>query len=222
MERKVSSRAVRLTALVVLLVAVSIPPLVVLQRPTSSPEPYVFEARLANRLGISTNGQLTYFQASALAGRAPAGEVVVSLDHGYTRGWVTNEVNVGGEYWMEGSLMTPEVFYGEQYIFYGPPQVYLRQIRTGVLWPDQATELRVLYLSPLSTLAAPIQLPLVFRSDGLSARIVAILGLRCVLIAATLTCLVRRRTETEGIILTLALYGVVAVGLTLFILGDSY
>ncbi|MBN1152111.1 MAG: hypothetical protein JXA58_02775 [Dehalococcoidia bacterium] len=205
-----------------LLATVALPLFVVLSRPAYSVSEYVFEAGLDERLGTSTNHQLTYFAATALSPGAPADEMVLSFDEGYTRGWVPSNLEVGDTLWVEGSLMTPEVCFGEQYIFYGPPQLYLRQIKTEALWPDQVTELRVLYLSPLSTLVAPIQLPLLFRSDSLSARIVTVLGLRCVLIAATLTFLIRRHSNRAGIILTLALYALIAVVLTMPILGELY
>ena len=205
-----------------LLAAAVLPLCVVLPRPAHSVSEHVFEARLDELLGKSTNGQLTYLAASKLTGDAPADDVVLSFDASYTRGWEPSKIELGGAYWFEGSLMTPEVYFGEQYIFYGPSQLYLRQVKTGTLWPDQVTELRVLYLSPLSTIAAPIQLPLLFRSDSLSIKIIVILALRCALVAATLVWLVRRRASRPGILVPIALYVLAAIALSVPILGDLY
>ena len=211
-----------LLAIAMVIAAVVLPLCVVLPRPAHKVSEYVFEAELEEFLGESTNGQLTYFAASTLHGDAPAESVVLSFDKAYTRGSTPTEFKIGSSYWVEGSLMTPEVYFGEQYIFYGPPQLYLRQIKTGALWPDQVTELRVLYLSPLSTLAAPIQLPLLFRSDSLSARIVIALVLRCILVAAVLVWSVRRRRSRASVTVALSLYALVAIVLSLPVLGDLY
>jgi len=148
--------------------------------------------------------------------------VVLSFDESYTRGWEPAVVSIGGTYWIEGSIMTPEVYFGEQYIFYGPPQLYVRQVKTGYLWPDQKTELRALYLSPLSTLAAPIQLPLLFRSDGLSKKTLAVVVLRCVLVVTTLVWTIRRRSARPEVVTALSIYILVAIALSLPILGDLY
>jgi len=214
--------ALHLLAFAALLTAIALPLCVVLPRPAHLVSEYVFEARVDERLGISTNGQLTYLAASTLNGDAPADDVVLSLDENYTRGWEPAKVDTGAAYWFEGSLMTPQVYFGEQYIFYGPPQLYLRQMKTGALWPDQQTELRMLYLSPLSTLAAPIQLPLLFRSDSLSTRIVSVFLLRCLLLAATAFWTVRHGDNRSHLLLGLAVYALLAVALSVPILGDLY
>ena len=209
-------------SLLALVAALIIPAAVVLQQPSSYPEPYVFEAELNRYLGASADGKLTYYEVSTLDGLAPADKIAVSMDNAYTMGWSPGELEVGGSYWMEGSLMTPEVFYGEQYIFWGPPQLYISQLKTGLLWPDQKSELLALYGSPVSTLAAPIQLPMLFRSDGFSIKLATVLLLRCVLIAAVLFWALRKRPGARGIMAALALYALCAILLSLPILGDLY
>jgi len=221
---KHSARSRRLLAIAALagLAALVIPAAIVLPRPSSYPEPYVFEAQLNRYLGASADGKLTYYEASTLDGVAPANTVAVSMDDAYTRGWSPGEIEAGDSYWMEGSLMTPEVFYGEQYIFWGPPQLYISQLKTGSLWPDQKSELLALYGSPVSTLAAPIQLPMLFRSDSFSIKLATVLLLRCVLIAAVLLWALRKRPGATGIVALLALYALCAILLSLPILGDLY
>jgi len=199
-----------------------LPLVVVLPRPAHVVDEHIFEARLEEMLGQSNNGQLTYVAATTLDGPAPAKDVVLSFDRNYTRGWDPAKLDTGVNYWVEGSLMTPEVYFGEHYIFYGPPQLYVRQVKTGLLWPDQLTELRVLYLSPVSTLAAPIQVPLLFRSDGISSTMVAILALRCLLLGTTIVWSVRKRRQRTTVVLVLAIYALAAVALSLPVLGDLY
>lgn len=215
-------RHLQLITVAVLASALALPLLVVLPRPAHSVDEFVFQAVLEEKLGTSTNGRLTYMAASSLEGNAPGDELVLSFDESYTRGWEPAVVSIGGTYWIEGSIMTPEVYFGEQYIFYGPPQLYVRQVKTGYLWPDQKTELRALYLSPLSTLAAPIQLPLLFRSDGLSKKTLAVVVLRCVLVVTTLVWTIRRRSARPEVVTALSIYILVAIALSLPILGDLY
>ncbi len=178
------------TLCLALVLAAALIPLVAVQViPTDSPEPYLFKARFEDHLGTSSNESLSYHEVSVLQGKAPTTTIVVALDRNYTRGLSPDITSTGTESWMQGSLMTREVYYGEQYLFFGPPQIYVRQLKSGVLWPDQATELRILYVSPVTTVLAPIQLPLQLRSESLSARTVGTLLARCALLIATINSL---------------------------------
>jgi len=68
-------------ALVVLAVLFTGLPFVVVHLiPTDSPEPYVFRARLAEKLGETLQGKLRYFLAEEMEGRAPARTFVVTID----------------------------------------------------------------------------------------------------------------------------------------------
>jgi hypothetical protein len=212
----------RALCLALLLLASLIPLVIVQVMPTDSPEPYLFKARFEGHLGTSSNGSLTYHQVSVLEGEAPASTVVVALDRNYTRGLCADITSPGAESWLQGSLMTREVYYGEQYLFFGPPQIYVRQLKSGMLWPDQTKELSILYLSPLSTIFAPIQIPFLLRSDGLSARTIGTLLARCALLIATIIFVLRRRNETAPVLSGLLTYAVVAMLLTLPILADLY
>ncbi|MBN1856163.1 MAG: hypothetical protein JW846_04345 [Dehalococcoidia bacterium] len=201
---------------------VLLPLIVVPLIPSDSVSPYSFEATLTSQLGQSSNEQLVYYEAQVAQGEAPADIVVVALDLNYTRGLDDVAHETGSTGWFRGSLMTPEVFYGEQYLFFGIDEVYVSQVKTGVFWPNQVTELRILYLSPLTTVFAPIQIPFILRSDSLSSRIIGTLLARCALLFATAIFVRRRRSETASVLLILLIYAVIAMLLTLPIIGDLY
>ncbi len=211
--------AVLLAVLVLLL-----PVLVVHLIPTDTYEPFVFRAVLTEHLAQSESGKLQYFRANVVEGNAPASSIVVALDRAYTRGYRPADVAAGAAAWFQGSLMTPDIFYGEQYLFFGLPQVYTRQVKTGLLWPDQWTELRVLYLSPVETLAAPIQIPFLIHSDSFTYTIMAVLVARTILVGLAVYALIRsRRSPRRGTTLTLLeLYALFAMLITIPILGDLF
>jgi len=190
--------------------------------PTDAPQPFVFRATLTTMLAESDGGKLRYYEAHALEGAAPATDVVLALDRAYSRGYQETATMPGVTVWIQGSLMTPDIFYGEQYLFFNRPQVYVRQVKSGLLWPDQWSGLRALYLSPFITPAAPIQLPWLLRSAGLQSRIVAVLLARCLLLAALIVTLLRRRPRGGELASYLLLYGLLAIVLSALVLGDLY
>ena len=190
--------------------------------PTDTTEPYVFRARIAAYLGESSNSQILYFRADTLDDAAPAQALVIALDRSYSRGMNPSHVVPGFEAWFQGGPMTPDIFYGEQYLFFGLPQIYVRQVKSGLLWPDQWSELRVLYLSPAETLAAPVQIPFLLRSDGVTLRVIAVMLARCALIAATAVTIFRRRLRGSMLLAALLCYALAAMLLTVPILGDLY
>jgi hypothetical protein len=190
--------------------------------PTDTVEPFVFRARLAEYLGESTSAQLQYYRVDVLEGAAPSTTTVIAMDRSYSRGYDPASTAPGLSAWCQGSLMTPEVFYGEQYLFFGLPQVYVRQVKTGLLWPDQWSGLRVLYLSPVETLAAPIQIPFLIRSDSFTYGLLAVLVARCLLVASTLFLVVRKRLRGGRLVAALMAYAVVAILLTVPFLGNMY
>ena len=206
-----------------LVLAVILVPLVVVQIiPTDSPAPYLFLARFENHLGTSSNESLTYHEVNVLQGEAPAMTVVVALDRNYTRGFSSDVTSAGTELWMQGSLMTRDIYYGEQYLFFGPPQIYVSQLKSGTFWPDQIAELRVLYLSPVTTTFAPIQIPFLLRSDSLSARTIGTLLARCAFLIATIIFVARRPLGPAAFLPGLLTYALVAMLLTLPVLTDLY
>ncbi len=190
--------------------------------PSDTVEPYVFKGRITESLGHSANGQLHYYGADVIEGEAPAASIVVALDGSYTRGLDRIDVEPGLEAWFQGGLMTADIFYGEQYLFFGLPQVYVRQVKSVLLWPDQWTELRVLYASPLETLAAPVEVAILARSDGVTMLIMGVLLARCALVAAAMVAIIRRRPRSGALATVLLGYAVIAVLLTIPIIGDLY
>jgi hypothetical protein len=216
-RRKASTAIALLVALLLL-----IPVVIVHLIPTDTVEPYVFQGRLSEYLAQSANGQLRYYAVDVVEGSAPASRIVVALDRSYSRGYRANDIMLGLIAWYQGSLMTPDVFYGEQYLFFGLPQVYVRQVKSGILWPDQWTELRILYLSPLTTLAAPLQILFLARSDVFSYTILGVLVARCLLIASVATLVFRRRVRGIRLVTLLLGYAIVAVLVTVPMLGHLY
>lgn len=203
-------------------VFVCLPWVVIQFIPGDTMEPYEFRASLHRELGRSTSGQLVYWQADAEEGDAPGDTIVLAFDRSYTRGFVDSTAVQGASAWFEGGLMTPEVFYGEQYLFYGLPQVYVRQVKSGFLWPDQWTELRLLYLSPLQTLAAPIQVLFLVRAEEFTIRSFSVLIARCMILGGAGWAIVADRLRGRRLAFVLLIYAILAVLLTIPILGDLY
>jgi hypothetical protein len=190
--------------------------------PGDSIEPFEFRAVLHHELGRSANGQLTYWQTDVHEGDAPGATIVLAFDRNYTRGFTDSTAVPGASVWFQGGPMTPEVFYGEQYLFYGLPQVYVRQVKTGLLWPDQWTELRVLYLSPLETLAAPMQALFLVRAEECTIRLFSVLLARCILLGGAGWAILVDRLRGRSAAFALLVYAIVAMLLTIPILGDLY
>lgn len=113
---------------------------------------YVCEIETRSSLASTMGGKLQFLMVRALEGRAPASDFVITTDGDYTRG--AEQVSPGDVLWVEGTLMDRETFFGEQYLFFGHPQIYVSQIKTGTLWPDQRTDLGRLYLSPVTSFAS--------------------------------------------------------------------
>jgi hypothetical protein len=208
--------------LVLAIVFVCLPWAIIQFSPDDAGDAYVFEARLQRELGRSANGQLRYWQAEVQGGCAPGTAIVLAFDRSYTRGVDATRATDGATAWFAGGVMTPEVFYGEQYLFYGLPQVYVRQVKTGLLWPDQWTELRILYLSPLETLAAPVQALFIVRAEEFTIRTFMVLLTRCTLIAGAAWAIVAGRLRRRRLAAVLLIYAILAILLTIPILGDLY
>jgi len=219
-ERSTGQPRGRLAALAC---AVLLLPLLLVQLvPSDTVEEYVFRALPSEEMGRSASGQLSYYRVDVLEGAAPATSVVVALDRNYSRGYTPDSVSSGSPCWFQGSLMTREVFYGEQYLFFGLPQVYVRQVRTGVLWPDQWTGMRVLYLSPLETLAAPLQLPFLLRSDSFTWRLLAVLLVRLAMLGVLIALAVKKRLGGVRLPIALLLFAMASMLVTMPVLGDLY
>jgi hypothetical protein len=194
-------------------------------------EAFVCRVEVEKRLGETLRGKLEFLLVDVLEGRSPGKEVVIALDHGYTQGLApaptagdgsaarkVSEMPVGSVFGIEGTLMTRDVFYGEQYLFFdGHPQIYAGQLRQGPLWPSQISRLKALYLSPFVSL---VSLYWVWVSPfgeefsfGSWLLVIARFLLICATAATVLILRRRRRVPTPGIIWATGVYVIVTIGL---------
>jgi len=64
----------------------ALPLIIVHVYPTDSPQTYVFEGRVIEKLGETLEGKLRYYQVKLIQGNVPAEEFVITVDDSYTRG----------------------------------------------------------------------------------------------------------------------------------------
>jgi len=209
--------------IIILTVAILLFPLVFVQIvPTDSPEPYIFQARFNELLGETMCGKLRYYSVESIDGISPSPEFVVTIDLDYSRGSSTESIEKDRELWMQGSLMTPEIYFGEQYLFFDLPQLYIRQIKNSILWPDQLTELRILYLSPVNSLLSPIQLPFYLFSEEFSLVGFLVLIGKTAIVVSTGYLAMKNRTEWRFVIKIMLTYALLAIIFTVPVLTDLY
>ncbi|GEM_PF-1367598 len=181
---------------------------------TSGPDEraYVCRVETESVLGSTLGGQLQFLPARTLDGRAPGSEFVINVDHAYTRG-VDREVAPGEVLWVEGTLMDPDAYFGEQYLFFGLPQIYVSQIKTGVFWPDQRRDLVTLYGSPVSAVPA-LYLAWAFPlMEEFTPMAWALTLARFVLVCALVVLVVVWRRRPERLVAVVGVYVLVALGL---------
>jgi len=195
------------------------------------PNDFVCTVQVKERLGESLGGRLEFLLVGTLDGRSPADQFVATLDHGYTEGIVLApaddgaqgeltsaeipETPVGSVFSLDGALMTPDVFYGEQYLFFGWPQVYASQVKTTLLWPSQIHRLEELYLSPFVTVASVYWVWMLPFAEEYSVSswllVIARFVLLCAAIAAALVWRRKRQAWTPGIIWVAGVYVLLAI-----------
>ena len=205
---------------ILIAVCFSLPILVVLVYPTDSPQPYVFEARVIEKLGESLEGKLRFYMVERIQGSTPAEIFVITIDDPYTRGGQSPDY-LGSYIWMMGDNMTREVYYGEQYLFFGLPQLYISQVRTGWLWPDQVIGLTILYGSPATSLFAPISL-LMSLNGEVTVLGLSVLGFKTILIAVTAYLMDRGRKKEGYRTMIILVYCILSILSTAVILGELY
>jgi hypothetical protein len=134
-----------------------LPLIVVSASPGLDDDAFATMAKVQSRLAETLDGKLEFFLVSRSDGRAPADRFVVTIDHGYTTGigsapGTSDDPGLipGELVWLQGSLMDRETYFGEQYLFFGYPQLYVSQARSGLLWPSQEERLGRMYLSPVT------------------------------------------------------------------------
>lgn len=213
---------VKAALIMLVLLFIGLPLLIVYLIPTDSPEPYVFKARLTEKLGETLQGKLRYFLAEEIEGNAPAATFVVTIDTAFTRRSCRLELEESQRAWMQGSVMTPDVYYGEQYLFFGYPQLYIRQVKTGALWPDQVTGLRILYLSPFAAFLSPWYVFSYPFMEEFPPGYYLLMIAQSVLIVAMVVYCVKRRPSGRRLALVLLSYGIIVMLTTIPMLTDLY
>ena len=114
--------------------------------------------------------------------------------------------------------MTPDVYYGEQYLFFGRPQLYVSQVKTTLLWPSQIHRLEELYLSPFVTVASVYWVWMLPFAEEYSVSswllVIARFVLLCAAIAAALVWRRKRQAWTPGVIWVVGAYVLLAIALS--------
>ena len=198
-----------------------IPVITIIIIPTDTPQPYMYEAEIIEKLGETMGGKLRYYHVSTIQGTSLDTEFVAAIDEDYTRGAVAVSLADGETVWMQGDIMTPEIFYGDQYLFFGLPQVYVRQLKPGLLWPDQVSELPLLYGSPATTLLAPVS-TVIALLEGVPGLVLAVYSFKSVLLAASGYYMLKYRSNEQQVILVFGVYCVLAMVSSIPILGELY
>lgn len=154
------SRAGWIAGVCLLVAFVVLPLVVVAVAPGLDEGAYVCKVEVESLLAETLEGGLEFHLVRGLEGRVPAERFVITVAHGYTAGLRqapgggAGSAAVAGEFWLQGTLMDRETFFGEQYLFFGRPQLYVSQVRHGVLWPSQIARLKNLYAAPLTAVGA--------------------------------------------------------------------
>jgi hypothetical protein len=200
------------------------------------PNDFVCTVQVKERLGESLGGKLEFLLVDTVDGRSPADQFVATLDHGYTEGIVSPhsddgapqgtptsaeipETPVGSVFSLNGALMTPDVFYGDQHLFFGRPQVYASQVKTTLLWPSQIHRLEELYLSPFGTVASVYWVWMLPFAEEYSVSswllVIARFVLLCASVAAALVWRRKRQAWTPGVIWVAGVYVLLSIALAI-------
>jgi len=210
-------------AILLLIIAIILVPLLVVQIiQTDSPQQYVFKSRIIEKLDETLNG-IQYSLVEHIEGSSPETEFVVATDRPYSRGLSKVNLEKGQELWMQGKLMTRDTFGGEEYPYFGRPQIYVSQIKDRGFWPDQITELRLLYRSPITSPLAPVYLWFfLFSGEGAFLRPFLVLIAQTISIFAAIFLVVKNRKKPWNLVLILLSYAFLVMILTIPILTDLY
>lgn len=203
------SRAWSIVAACLVVVFGVLPLAIVGLAPGLDEEAFVCKVRLESQLAETMGGKLRFLLVSTLGGECPAERFVITIDHGYTAG-DPDEV-----FWLQGSLMDRETYFGEHYLFFGRPQLYVSQVRSGALWPSQIERLGTLYAAPLTAVAGFYLVgafPFMEEYSGVAwALVIARLLVLCAAVALAVLYRRSRRRWMPGLIWVVGGYLVVAV-----------
>jgi hypothetical protein len=200
-------------------------PFIVVQSVTTdSTQQYTFKSKIVEKLYESQDGWDKYFLAESIEGNSPASEFVIYFPK-YTIGLDSVSLEKNSEVWVQGKIMTREVYFGEHYQFFDRQQVYADQVKDKGLWPFQITGLKRLYLSPITSFFNLILFP--FFLIGLFADITFNSSERlagsasAILIALTAFLLIKARHQKQNLILLILYYWFLSMLLILPFLKDS-
>jgi len=215
-RKKCDPRAtMKLKAIIILLaIAIVLVPLVVVQviRPHQLGA-YAPKVRVTKFLDQNSKGLLKYFLVERVEGEAPGDTFVIAVQYNFSEGISSVEVKDGQILWVQGPLMTEEIYHPEYHLFFGYPQIYVYQVKGRGLWPDQLIKMREFYLSPFTSLIAPIGL-LLPLGDGHSLTDNLVLAVKTILLGLTAFLTIRLRRYWGNVILILLSYSFLAMILT--------
>ena len=187
---------------------------------------FVCRVGVEDRLAETLDGKLEFLLVDAVQGHPPASRFVVTLDHGYTAGIGPASGSsaespeaqpLGGLFWLHGTLMDRETYFGEQYLFFGYPQLYVDQVKAGLFWPSQMDRLQSLYAAPLTTVVSVYLVGALPFMEEYSPEAYCLVVARFILflgaIAAAVWCVWKKRRWTPGVIWVAGLYLLGSVGL---------
>ena len=218
-----------------LILAIVIFPFVVIQFTLAKAEQgaedprYIIHAQIREMLGETETlmTKFQYFLVEKLAGDAPATEFVVLISTGrggLTRGLSNVKLESNQEFWGHGFFMDPARYenMGDEYIFFGLPQVYLWQIKGTLLWPDQTTALKLLYQAPIARLTALYYVVAFPLMDEFTLRHYVAFIAQTVLIVATIVLAVKKREDKWNLLLIVLAYILLTMLITSPVLPNPY
>jgi len=204
----------------VFLVVLIVPLIIIQVIPTDNPQSYVFRVRISSKLDETANGHRQYFFVEWLEGDEMAPAFVVLIDSAYTRSRFNVVLEPNQEFWCQGNLIKPGE--GLDLPYMSMPQYYVRQIKGPILWPDQVTELKLLYLAPILRLIDPPFVVLFPFMEEFTLRTYLILIVQTIVIITTVYLIVKNRHNPRNRILIMLAYILLTMILTIPRLADLY
>jgi hypothetical protein len=199
-----------------------VPILTVELQPRVGGEDCVAKVGVVGKLNETLAGKLQYFKVRSLKGRSPGPEFVVTIDRDYTRGAKAASLQASDRFRVAGGIMTPEIYYGEQYLFFGLPQIYASQIKQGLFWPTQRIEMRLLYLAPLISFWAPITVITLPGSEEYTPLTFGVSLTKTFVIGLAVGLALWFRRSHDGLLIIALGYAIASMALTIPIVQELY
>lgn len=210
---------------VIFLAAFAILPLgLVAARPGVDVDAFVCKVEVDSRLAETLEGRLEFLLVRGVDGRLPADRFVITIDHGYTAGADSAPTSApayahGRTLWLDGTLMDGDTYFGDQYLFFGYPQLYVSQVKSGLFWPSQMQRLESLYLSPFTALGSLYLVWVYPFMEEYSLVSWLLLMARLLLLCVAVAIAVYRRKRDSrwvpGVIWVVGAYALLAIALAL-------